>query len=142
LALPDAHELRNHLNQLRHRSDAGIRNRLRQIRQRLENLANSSPLVRPHELHKQRRQQVDDWELRAHAAMWNGLRNRRESLASLARATEALSPLNVLARGYSLTQRSGSQQPLHSNEEVNVDDEITTMLAKGKIKSRVVSIED
>jgi exodeoxyribonuclease VII large subunit len=142
LALPDANELKSHLAQLRHRSDAAVRNRLKQARQRLENLANCNLLLRPHELHKQRRQVVDDWELRAHAAMWSGLRKRQEKLASLARATEALSPLNVLARGYSLTHLSDSQQPVSSADEVDIDDELTTILAHGKIKSRVIATED
>lgn len=142
LALPSQSEIAGQLQQLSQRGNTAIRTRVKQLHQRLQNLTDRSVLVRPHDMHKQRRQLIDDWELRARAAAWNLLRARQESVASLARATQALSPLNVLARGYSLTHLSGSQQPLRSSDEIQIDDELTTVLAHGKVRSQVISKED
>ena len=139
LALPSRDELASYLGQLGRRVEFGLRGRLRGLRQRLDGLARRGVFVRPHALHKQRRQQVDDRELRLHAAMRSALDDRRERLAGLARAVEALSPLGVLARGYSLTQRADSPQPLRSIVDIQAGDQVTTRLADGSIDCRVVA---
>ena len=57
----------------------------------------------------------------------------------MARATEALSPLGVLARGYSLTQRVDSLAPLTSDRDVRTGELIQTTLHDGIVISEVVS---
>ncbi len=137
LLLPNQSEIGTHLEQLRRRTDRAIVNQFQAARKRLENLSERSVLARPHELHLQRRQMVDEWELRARNAAWNLLRTEQERVSSLARATEALSPLNVLARGYSLTQSSQTQKPIRSSSDVRLGDQVETILADGQITCRV-----
>ena len=138
LALPSEAELRGHLQQLERRAHGTLRNRLLHLRQRLAHYATRSVMARPHQIHQQRRQVLDEYELRARAAMERLLRLRREQLAALARATAALSPLNVLGRGYSLTQLAGSQRPLRSSSQVAVGAEVVTTLAHGRLSCRVL----
>ena len=107
------------------------------MRQQLERLADRSLLVRPHELHLQKRQLVDEWELRGRNAIWNVLHNRKERLAGMARAVEALSPLSVLSRGYSLTKLTVEDAPLTSADQVQPGDELETTLSQGRIISVV-----
>ncbi len=137
LALPSESELRSTLAQLERRASSSVRNRVKSIRQRLDSFATRSVLAKPHQIHKQRRQWIDELELRARAAVWNDLRSRRERFASFVRATEALSPLSVLARGYSLTHRVNSLQPLRSVAELKTGDQVVTVLADGRCRSRV-----
>ncbi len=59
----------------------------------------------------------------------------RVSLA--ARGLESTSPLAVLARGYSVTTRPDGRALL-SADGVQVDDEIETRLAHGRVRSRVI----
>ena len=59
-----------------------------------------------------------------------------EKLANLATRLESLSPLNVLARGYSLTLTDKGKL-LRSAADVNVGDSLLTRLAEGEIISRV-----
>lgn len=142
LALPNAGELRGYLAQLERRSTNTLRSRLSSIRQRLENYATRSVLARPHQIHQQRRQLVDEYDLRGRKAIWNYLRGSRERLASLARATEALSPLNVLGRGYSLTQLRGSTDPLVSTQQIEVGDQVLTTLAQGQLRCEVLAKDE
>jgi exodeoxyribonuclease VII large subunit len=69
---------------------------------------------------------------------------RRNRLGQLAAALEALSPLAVLARGYSLTFKGktdgdseGTGTLVRSADDVQVGDLIQTRLAAGQILSRV-----
>ncbi len=139
LVLPRHAEIINHLNQLAERSRGAILVRTRQVKQRLEYLADRSVLSRPHELHKQRRQLLDEWDLRSLAAIWKLWHAKQEKLSGMARATEALSPLGVLARGYSLTQKLDSLTPLTSDSEVSAGELIQTTLHNGIVISEVVS---
>ncbi len=142
LALPNANELLGYLIQLERRASGSLRGRLKNIRQRLETYATRSLLARPHQIHQQRRQLVDEYDLRGRVAIWNDLRRRRERVASLARATQALSPLNVLARGYSLTHRCGSHDPVSSSQQVEIGDEVVTVLANGQLRCEVIAKDE
>jgi exodeoxyribonuclease VII large subunit len=110
------------------------------IRQQLEKLRQRSVLSRPHELHLQKRQMVDEWELRGRSAIWRLLASRRERLASMARATEALSPLNVLARGYSLTKLAQTAEPVRSIKTLHLGDQLETVLRDGSVFSVVQQV--
>jgi exodeoxyribonuclease VII large subunit len=52
-----------------------------------------------------------------------------------------LSPLGVLARGYSLTFQADGKTVIRESREAKVGDLIHTRLAVGSISSRVVSAE-
>ena len=52
----------------------------------------------------------------------------------------ALSPLAVLTRGYSITETAGGSV-VRDSENVNAGDEINIRLAKGSLKAEVLSTE-
>jgi exonuclease VII large subunit len=58
-------------------------------------------------------------------------------LATLAASLVALSPLAVLARGYSLTSHFDDKSPIPSAEDVHPCQLILTRFASGQIISRV-----
>ena len=80
---------------------------------------------------------VDELEMRTRSAIANLMRAQRERVAGLARATEALSPLNVLHRGYSLTHAVEDNRPITSAAEVAVGQQVVTILDQGRITCRV-----
>lgn len=116
--VPDAREARQALDHLRARLVRDARDRLADARLGLDDLAAA--------LDRGLRRQVDD---------------RRHRLARLAAALEALSPLAVLARGYSLTFRPGDPAPLRDARDVRPGDRIETRLATGSVVSRVEEAE-
>ena len=139
LVLPNQAELLQQVEQLARRSRGAMFNRIKQLKQRLSYISDRSVLARPHELHKQRRQLVDELDLRARAAIWNIWHVKSEKLSGMARAVAALSPLGVLARGYSLTQVEGSTAPLTSYKSVAPGDLIRTTLQDGVVLSEVTT---
>jgi exodeoxyribonuclease VII large subunit len=66
---------------------------------------------------------------------------QRERLAAIACRAEALSPLAVLARGYSVTTDEASGEVLTKAEATAIGGRIRTRLAAGALVSRVEGIE-
>jgi exodeoxyribonuclease VII large subunit len=54
---------------------------------------------------------------------------------------ESLSPLAVLGRGYSITQRLADGQPIRSAAELLIDEQVLTRLAQGQFISRVQELD-
>ena len=59
-------------------------------------------------------------------------------VALLARSLEGVSPLAVLARGYSLTRRPGETAPVVDADGLAVGDEVETRLSRGAFLARVL----
>lgn len=66
---------------------------------------------------------------------------REQRVANFAGRLDSLSPLRVLARGYSMTLRSDAHTVVRSAGDVEVGDLIVTRLNDGEIESRVESRE-
>jgi len=68
-------------------------------------------------------------------------RAARQQLDMAAGRLEALSPLAVLGRGYSLTQRTSDCRLIRAASELLLNEQITTRFASGRAVSRVEKIE-
>ena len=68
------------------------------------------------------------------------LQHGRERLGLAAASLDALSPLGVLQRGYAIAQ-DASGKLVRDAAAVNVGDEVSVRLAKGKLNTRVVTTE-
>jgi len=82
---------------------------------------------------------LDDWQARLTRAMETRLSQASQKTGSHGRTTRFLSPLNVLARGYSLTRRDGDRLVIRSAGEVCVGELLRTAVQEGQIISRVES---
>jgi exodeoxyribonuclease VII large subunit len=114
ICVPETEEVRRALDRLVQRLAHSSRVYLSDARARLDRLAD-----------------------RAHRAIEHDLDGRRHRLARLAAGLDALSPLAVLARGYSLTFSADGATLLRSAAQVQPGDLIQTRLATGRITSRV-----
>lgn len=74
-------------------------------------------------------------------AIQSALQDARERLGLAAASLDALSPLAVLQRGYALAQ-DASGKPLRDAASVSPGDQVSVRLAKGKLNTRVESVED
>jgi exodeoxyribonuclease VII large subunit len=79
--------------------------------------------------------------LRAKRAITYQFRRHRDRLASLAARLESLSPLGVLARGYSVTQHTASRLVVTDAATLAVGDMLTSRFAQGQAISRVTEIQ-
>ncbi|MCR9292581.1 MAG: exodeoxyribonuclease VII large subunit [bacterium] len=141
IVLPNRDELAARLTQIGGRLNRALRSRSQAMRLRLDGLTHRGILTRPHELHKARRQMIDELEMQAHEQVRDVVGRRQDRIRSLARALEALSPLNVLARGYSLSRKHGSPLSLRSVEQISAGEMLETRLMDGTLLSTVASVE-
>ena len=68
------------------------------------------------------------------------MRQEGERLAGAAARLEGLSPLKVLARGYSLT-RDAEGHVVTDAGQLAVGDEVETRLAQGRIRAQVTEVD-
>ena len=74
-------------------------------------------------------------------AMETTLQETRERLGLAAASLDALSPLAVLQRGYAIAQ-DASGKPIRDAASVNVGDEVTVRVSKGRLNTRVETVEE
>jgi exodeoxyribonuclease VII large subunit len=55
---------------------------------------------------------------------------------------EAVSPLAVLARGYSITTREGRREALRGTDGLARGQRLVTRLARGAVTSEILSVEE
>ena len=136
---PDQQALIESMWDFQNRLVQGLRRRGVEAQQQVERLANSRVLLRPLDALLQQAQRLDDRAARLLWLMENDHQRRLQRLQGVAGRLEALSPLQVLSRGYSVTLNSAGNTLLGSNE-VQVGDQVTTRLQRGSLVSQVVQV--
>jgi exodeoxyribonuclease VII large subunit len=107
----------------------------------LEGVARSRALARPLELVHDRERVVDELSDRLRRAIGRQTERARHRLEAAGCTIDALSPLKVLNRGYSLTRNAATGKILRSATEVSAGDRIETFLAQGRLTSTVDTVE-
>lgn len=137
LVLPAQAEIQAAVDERRRRLVAALRNKAITARQRLTQLGERRVFRAPTEWIRDRAQRLDDLSMRTARAMKHRLQLQRTKLDAWAGKLESLSPLGVLARGYSVTQRADDGTLVREVEQVRAGDLIRTRLGQGEILSRV-----
>jgi exodeoxyribonuclease VII large subunit len=137
--LPDRDLVVRSLNDMRARLDRTARNAINTRQNRLNALQTRSILKRPHELVQRRFRQLDELDARGRKAMFTRMELNKAKLAKAAATLSALSPLNVLARGYSVTLDS-NDNTIQKPNQVKPGDIIRSRLEHGDIESEVKAI--
>ena len=109
-------------------------------RARLEQAAARPCFRRPFDRLNERRQHLDSLSDRLRRALRGRLDRAAQRLQSAVARLETLSPLQVLARGYTLTRRLDDQTVIRSTDQVRVGDWIITHTAQGRFLSRVEQV--
>jgi exodeoxyribonuclease VII large subunit len=135
--VPDRTAVLDWLEGLESRFRTDLRRRLQEARSRLNELARRPCLRRPLERIHQEERQLTLWNERLQRAVKRRIEQAREQLTAQAARLEGLSPLNVLARGYSLTCKEDDATVLRSADQIEVGERIVTRLQEGQVISRV-----
>jgi exodeoxyribonuclease VII large subunit len=141
LVVPCRDELLDTLHARRGHLHAVIQQRLHAARDRLAYLADRRGFRFPLERVREREQKMDDLGNRLQRAVRQQLERMHQRLEAEAGRLDGLSPLNVLARGYSLTRKEVDQVVVRSPEQVRPGDRLVTHLQRGCIISRVEAAE-
>jgi exodeoxyribonuclease VII large subunit len=139
--VPAADALQAALGVVRQRLAVALRRRVSVVRSRLEQLAGRRVFRRPLELVHPRAQRLDDLGTAASRAISRRLNEARRRIEALAAHVESLSPLGVLARGYSLTERTSDHALVRDAGQLEPGDLVTTRFARGQAVSRVERVD-
>lgn len=142
LVTPDRQELRQYLARAGERLAAGLRHQARTARARLEGLAARRALSRPHERLHEMARRVDDLDARLRRGLRTRLDQLQARLASQSATLNALSPLQVLSRGYSVTRVADGGPVVHEPAQAPVGTRLETRLTRGRLISRVEEQHD
>ncbi|NBO93618.1 MAG: exodeoxyribonuclease VII large subunit [Planctomycetia bacterium] len=133
---PDRLEVARALDETAARLRVLLRRNLESARERLEALLARPCLRRPGERIDELRRRIDELASRLERAVKTRLVVAQQAIAAAAGRLDGLSPLRVLARGYSLTQREDGRI-IRTSQDVRTGERITTRLASGIVTSVV-----
>jgi len=140
-AIPSADELSARLNTIQRRILSMLRSRATAARRHVEQLARSRVLRNPKSPIYDLAHRLDDLDAAAVRAIRRRLTACRDHITAIAYRADALSPLAVLGRGYSLTTRERDGRLLRSAADIQAGDRILTRLLRGQIRSIVETSE-
>lgn len=141
LVVPHVDEIRSALLQVQQQLAQLLRNRVARARSLLDGLAARRCFVRPQERLHDLARRLDELDARGRRAMRQRLELAREQLGGLAGKLSALSPLQVLERGFSLTRRVDSTEVIRDASQLQPGEEVETLLQRGRVISQVLRVE-
>ena len=141
LAVPDQEALLQNLDAAASAMAAALSHQLRNARQRLDVLSGSAALSSPTGYLEQRQEQLDHLKSRLIAAQNQMLQQKRNRFVSCTAKLDAMSPLKVLSRGYSIVNAEDGAI-LRSVRQTAPKQQISVMLADGTITAIVSEIKE
>ena len=141
LAVPDQAALLQSMDSAASAMASYLARQLRSSRQRLATLSRSPALMSPTGYLNQRRTNLEHLKTRLIAAQSQQLQRRRQRFVGCTAKLDAMSPLKVLTRGYSIVhQQDGSI--LRSVSQTEPGREIQVKLTDGSLNAVVSSIQE
>lgn len=141
LAVPDQDALRQNLDAISSAMASTLNRQLKAAERHLQLLSSSPTLRSPTGYLDQRRQSVELLKNRLIAAQNQNLSKAKQHYISVISKLDAMSPLKVLTRGYSMV-RNDSGEVIRSVEQVTIGEEIRIHLSDGTLSATVVSKEE
>ena len=141
LAVPDRQELLKKLSMMQTAMQQSVQKTLKLSRQRLNSLAEKRVLQSPLNYVEDRRVLLDFLSTRLHAAGQKALHEKKQRFVRLTAALDAMSPLKVLSRGYSMvTDETGTL--VTSAGAVTTGQRIHVSLRSGSLTAQVEQIQE
>lgn len=140
MVIPKKEDLVNSINTNVTRLKNALLNILDSMAQRLAALRDSYALKYPLKMVDQYEQMIDDMRKDMAIRVDHLVDMRSENFNLLSQKLEALSPLGVLNRGYSISSRLPGGGIVKTSADVSVGDKIETRLGKGSLISKVEEI--
>lgn len=137
--VPDRTEISRALGNLQQRLVSGLKNRAGNARLQLDGLRSRRVFTRPFQRVHDELTRLDELDVRLRRAIRQRAVASKQQLDLAAATLDALSPLKVLGRGYSITRRTETGDLVTASEQLAIGDRITTILAAGQLTSRIES---
>ena len=125
---------RRELLQINRRLNDFIERQLRTASEKLKSIVQHPAFRRPEQIIETRRHRLDLYEERLDRAMDCRMQSVAERLSKASASLDALSPLSILSRGYTLTETADGRL-IQGASEVKTGDMIRTRFADGIVES-------
>ncbi len=132
LAVPDQNDVRDMLHATEIRLSQAMQRQTRERRARLQDLAGRKVLSSPTAYLDLKRMELDHITARLTGAEERWLSSRRHRFAGMAAALDAMSPLKVLARGYTMASKPDGKL-VRSVHDANPGDALQLRLSDGTL---------
>ncbi|MFO0788917.1 MAG: exodeoxyribonuclease VII large subunit [Pirellulales bacterium] len=139
--VPAADEINIRVRAYQQRLRHAAQRRVAWLRARYDGIAAQRPFRRPFDLIHDRSRHLDEVATHAQRLLRRLVQDREGRLARLAGKVESLSPLAVLARGYTITQDASSRAVVRRASDLYVGQRISTRFASGEAVSKVERID-
>lgn len=140
LAVPDASEMRELLENLNIRKTQAVRKKLSRLSTRLDDIKNRRVLQNPMTYVDSKRSELDYVRDRLIAAADRINASKRHRFVALAASLDAMSPLKVMSRGYAIAADARGEL-IRSINDVKPDDKMRLLVRDGVIKCAVEESE-
>ena len=141
LVVPHRDEVLTELARLHRSLYSALNQQARRARLRLEAITSRRVFQHPLEWLHDKTARIDELATRLHGSVDGLMEKEKARLSQLAGRLQALSPLDVLKRGYTVTRRAESGELIRNVEELSAGDRLTTDFATGRVESRVETVE-
>ena len=135
LAVPDIDSEKMRIQNYSASLETSIAHILEAEEKRLERIVKASPLADINSFFESLEKNIENAQNRINSAFSGVVLKKEVAFKAAAGALNALSPLAVLSRGYSIASHGGSV--IKSVNEVKADDDISIRLSDGNINARV-----
>jgi len=141
MVVRDRRELWEQVRVLHHILTGKISERLNEFRRRLDHALSSRLLQKPLAVFEPLAQRLDDLTSSLRLNFANRIRWQHERLRGLAAELEALSPLKVMGRGYSLVYRLPAGELVRDANDLKISEKVNIRFYQGEAQCQVEKIK-
>jgi exodeoxyribonuclease VII large subunit len=128
------------LNYLQQRLVLGTYNQTNQQRNRLQQAQQRLSLQHPQDKLDEQKEKLKNLLAILKKNATNSVKNKQQQLVKQASILQAISPLTVLSRGYSITRQQGGDV-IRDAQQLAIGDKISTHFSQGSVISTVTDLE-
>ena len=138
LAVPDIREQKYYLSALKNALDSAIENNIKEKQYNLEQLTKSTVLKNPEKIIENCELYLDSLITKINMNFKDIFTKNSSDFAMLCSKLESLSPLKVLARGYSITKKDNNV--IINSKDLSIGDSISIQFADGNAKAKITEV--
>lgn len=138
LAVPDIREQKYYISALKNALDSAIEKNIKEKQYNLEQLTKSTVLKNPEKIIENCELYLDSLITKINMNFKDIFTKNSSEFAMLCSKLESLSPLKVLARGYSITKKDNNV--IINSKDLSVGDSISIQFADGNAKAKITEV--
>ena len=139
LAVPDIREQKYYVSALKNALNIAIENDIKDKQYNLEKISKSSVLENPEKIIENCELYLDTLTTKINMRYKDVFTKHLSDFAMLCSKLDSLSPLKVLARGYSITKKD--ENIITDSKDLSVGDSISIQFADGNVKADITEVQ-